>query len=452
MRREALLRHPLAIAGALIATVATVLFLVLIIAALAGLFRNPYAGLVVFVALPAALVIGLMLIPIGVWLDRRTLRRHPDAELEWPVIDFRRTRVRRVWMLITALTAVNLGVVLFAGYGALHWMESPSFCGQVCHTPMHPQFTAWSAGPHARTPCVACHISEGARGFIHAKLAGVRQLAHVTTGSFPRPVPPGAEMPPGAQAETCASCHLQGRLPGDRLRVFREYADDEANTETATPLQLRVGEPSSGERAIHWHANPAVRIEYVAADERRETISYVKVTDAQGRTKEYVAPNATTNGAAKGAAGERRTMDCIDCHNTVGHPMAPSAERAVDAAIAAGGVDRQLPFVRREGVRLLKSSYGSDEEASRAIDSGLRSFYASGASGGAIDARALARSVAGLQAAYRRNVFPAMKVAWGTYPSQLGHMTSTGCFRCHDGEHAAADGSVISADCEYCHK
>jgi hypothetical protein len=172
----------------------------------------------------------------------------------------------------------------------------------------------------------------------------------------------------------------------------------------------------------------------------------VKVTDAQGRTKEYSVPNASTNG---GAQGERRTMDCIDCHNTVGHPMAATAERAIDRAIAAGRVDRVLPFVRREGVRLLKASYGSDEEASRAIDAGLRGFYSSR---GDIDARALARSVSALQEAYRRNVFPAMKVAWGAYPSHLGHMTSTGCFRCHDGEHAAADGSVISADCEYCHK
>ena len=26
------------------------------------------------------------------------------------------------------------------------------------------------------------------------------------------------------------------------------------------------------------------------------------------------------------------------------------------------------------------------------------------------------------------------------------------CFRCHDDCHKAKDGSVISADCEYCHK
>jgi hypothetical protein len=444
MRRDALVRHPLAIAGAAIATGSAVLFAVLITAALAGLFRNPYAGLVVFVALPAALIVGLLLIPAGMWLDRRT-PREKDGTADWPIIDLRRPRTRRLGLALVALTMVNLGIVLLAGYGSLHWMESPMFCGEVCHAPMHPQLTAWRGGPHAQIACVACHIGEGPEAFVHAKLAGVRQLAHVVTGSYPRPVPPGAEMPAGAQAGSCASCHRPGRLPGDRLRVFREYADDEASTENATTLQVRVGEPAAPERAIHWHANPAIRVEYVAADARRETIPYVRVSDAQGRVKEYVAPGAG-DAAAKGV---RRMMDCIDCHNTVGHPMAQAPERAVDDAIAAGLVSRQLPFVRREGVRLVKASYASQEEAARDIERGLRSFYAARQD---IDARALAATVAALQDAWRRNVFPAMQVTWGTYPTHLGHVTSTGCFRCHDGEHAARDGSVISGDCEYCHK
>ena len=59
---------------------------------------------------------------------------------------------------------------------------------------------------------------------------------------------------------------------------------------------------------------------------------------------------------------------------------------------------------------------------------------------------------AALQAIYRRNVFPAMKVTFGTYPDNLGHTTSSGCFRCHDGSLTAKDGSTINADCEYCHK
>ena len=159
--RETLVRHPLAIAGALITTVSAVVFIALAIAVLAGMFENPYAGLVVFVAIPAVFLPGLLLIPAGMWLQQRKLRAPPRRGGGWPVLDFAR-RVRRRALVVAALTAANVVIVLLAGYGGLHWMESPTFCGQVCHTPMQPQFTAWQSAPHARVACVSCHIGEGA--------------------------------------------------------------------------------------------------------------------------------------------------------------------------------------------------------------------------------------------------------------------------------------------------
>ena len=444
--RVALARHPLAIAGALIATVSAVVFIALAIAMLAGWLENPYAGLVVFVALPAAFLLGLLLIPAGIRLQRRKLRRDPTAVAEWPVLDFRRADVRRAALIVTALTAVNIVIFLLAGYGTLHWMESPSFCGQVCHTPMHPQLTAWQEAPHARVACVSCHIGEGASAFVHAKLSGVRQLVHVMRGSYSRPIPPGAEMPPGAQGRTCASCHQAGGRGGDVVRVVREFADDEENSETKTILQLHLGPASSAGRSIHWHANPAVRVEYVATGTTNDTIPYVRVTDAKNQIKEYVAADAP-----KGLdTASRKTMDCVDCHNTVGHPIAATAERAVDDAIAAGKVSRQLAFARREGVRLVKASYASQESALDGIDRGFRDFYRQ--RNASADRNAMERSIAALQDVYRHNVFPSMKVTYGSYPNNKGHVTATGCFRCHDGAHTAKDGSTINADCEYCHK
>jgi NapC/NirT cytochrome c family, N-terminal region len=446
--RAALLRHPVAIGGALITTASAVVFVTLAIGLSAGLFeRNPYAGLVVFVAIPAVFVLGLLLIPFGMWLEERRRRLRPEETTDWPVFDFRLARVRRTALAITALTAVNIVIILLAGYGSLHWMESPQFCGQVCHTPMHPQFTAWSAAIHARVACVDCHIGEGAGAFVHAKLAGVRQLVHVATNRVPQPIPPGAEMPPGAQARTCGGCHPPGRMPGDLIHTSREYADDEANSETATTLVMHVGGGASSPRAIHWHADPAVHIEYVATDAERQTIPYVKVTDAKGQVKEYRAPDTTDQAIA---TGTRRTMDCIDCHNTVGHPIAATPEQAVDRAIAAVPESRKLPLARREGIRLVKESYPSQDEALRAIDRELRKFYESRE--GTADGAALARTISAVQEAYQRNVFPAMKVTFGTYPDNRGHVTSNGCFRCHDDSHEAKDGSKISGDCEYCHK
>jgi hypothetical protein len=61
-------------------------------------------------------------------------------------------------------------------------------------------------------------------------------------------------------------------------------------------------------------------------------------------------------------------------------------------------------------------------------------------------------AVATVQAIYAKNVFPEMRVNWGTYPNNTGHNDSPGCFRCHDGNHASSDGRVISNDCATCHE
>jgi hypothetical protein len=143
--RVALARHPLSIAGALLATATSVAFVALAIAAAAGMFDNPYAGLVIFVVLPALFLLGLLLIPLGMWRQRRNRLRHPTAAAEeWPVLDFSQPNVRRAALIFTALTTVNVVIILLAGYGSLHWMDSASFCGQTCHMPTHPQFTAGS--------------------------------------------------------------------------------------------------------------------------------------------------------------------------------------------------------------------------------------------------------------------------------------------------------------------
>jgi hypothetical protein len=444
-RLEGLVRHPLAIAGALITTASAVVFIALTIAVFAGMFANPYAGLVVFIAIPAIFVAGLVMIPAGMWLQRKKLERHPDAPAGWPVFDFHERRVRHIALAVVALTAVNGVIILLAGYGSLHYMESPAFCGQTCHVPMTPQFTAWQAGPHSKVACVGCHVGEGARGFVQAKLAGTRQLAHVITNNIPKPIHPGTQMHEGQQAQTCLGCHQPHRVAGDRIRVFREYADDEANTETITVLQMHLGGPAAGGRSIHKHADPSIRIEYVADAKSREVIPYVKVTNAKGEVKEYRKEGNT----AAVAADTLKTMDCVDCHNTLGHPIAPTAAKAVDEAIAAGLISRALPYVRREGVRLLTATYPSHEAAAPAIERGLREVFQSQAGA---DQQAVQGAVAALQALYRRNVFPTMKVTWGSYPDNRGHITNPGCVRCHDDSLTAPDGTAISGDCELCHK
>ena len=93
------------------------------------------------------------------------------------------------------------------------------------------------------------------------------------------------------------------------------------------------------------------------------------MTNAQGQVREFTADGATPADIAK---GQRRTMDCIDCHNVVAHRVAPTPEQAVDRAIATGRIQRGLPFVRREGVRLMKASHATEDAAARTIEDELR--------------------------------------------------------------------------------
>jgi hypothetical protein len=124
----------------------------------------------------------------------------------------------------------------------------------------------------------------------------------------------------------------------------------------------------------------------------------------------------------------------------------------VDAAIATGEISRDLPFVRREAIAALTASYPNRQAASDGIAQKLRTFYrTSYADLYAGQRQAVEKAIAAAQFAYYRNVFPTMKVGWGTYPNNIGHMDFPGCFRCHDDSHTAKDGSVIRQDCDLCH-
>jgi len=145
-------------------------------------------------------------------------------------------------------------------------------------------------------------------------------------------------------------------------------------------------------------------------------------------------------------------MDCVDCHNRPSHPFSASAERAVDSALASNEIAHDLPFVRREGVAALKAEYSSQEAASNAIAEKVRGFYRTTYPPLYAQKRQeIERAVSALQGLYTRNVFPSMKVGWGSYPNNIGHMDFPGCFRCHDDSHKTQDGSVIKQDCDTCH-
>ena len=144
-------------------------------------------------------------------------------------------------------------------------------------------------------------------------------------------------------------------------------------------------------------------------------------------------------------------MDCIDCHNRAAHSF-DTPSQALNQDMVAGTPSTALPFVHKEGLMLIKATYPSQAEADARIISGLDSFYRTQYPQVWNTQRTLVDQAAKtLATIYDQNVFPFMKVTWGTHPNNLGHNTYPGCFRCHDGSHTSKSGVTITNDCTVCH-
>jgi hypothetical protein len=216
---------------------------------------------------------------------------------------------------------------------------------------------------------------------------------------------------------------------------------------------MMVGGGTTG--GIHGaHMGPGVHIRYAAADKKRQTIPWVEYSNAEysnssNVTRAYLADGSTPDSVRPLPTFE---MQCVDCHNRPAHSL-ELADQAVDRALAAGRISATLPFAKKTAVELLKASYSSDDDAANKIPAGLNSFYQQKyADVWAKRSDAIQRAGQAILAIYQNNVFPDLKVTWGTYPNNLGHFDYPGCFRCHDGGHSSADKKTITQDCSTCHQ
>jgi hypothetical protein len=145
-------------------------------------------------------------------------------------------------------------------------------------------------------------------------------------------------------------------------------------------------------------------------------------------------------------------MQCVDCHNRPTHTF-DLPDRAMDKAMALGEIPVTLPYIKKTGLAALKENYLSNKEANEQVPASVVAFYQKnypdvyGKRSQDINQAAQA-----ILAIYNRNVFPDLKVTWGTYPNNLGHTDFPGCFRCHDGSHTTADNVSITQDCNTCHE
>ena len=442
----------LSLTGLMIAAVSVLLIGFLLIISTLMNARTTYLGLIIFILLPGALILGLILIVLGMVLSRK---KRAGQTKGWPQIDLNKKEHRRAFILSFVGLAVFLLISAVGSYQAFRLTESVEFCGQLCHSVMHPEYTAYQNSPHARVACVQCHVGEGADWYVRSKISGMYQVISVAFRLYPKPIPtPIHNLRPAR--ETCERCHWPQKFFARTIRTEYHYLPDEHNTRWQIQLTMKIGGEHAAQglqKGIHWHINPDIRVEYIASDEKREEIPWVRLTNLKTGEQEIFQDeeNPLSEEALKNA--EIRTMDCMDCHNRPSHQYKPPAY-FVNEAIAAGAIPQALPNIKAQAVEICDQAkdFSTMDSALVFIARQLRTFYEENypqiATG---QPQLLSQAIEGLQNYFSQNIFPDMKVKWAAYPSHIGHMEFNGCFRCHNDSHKSKEGKVISKDCNLCH-
>ncbi|MEI7937583.1 MAG: NapC/NirT family cytochrome c [Verrucomicrobiota bacterium] len=442
VRRSTVFRNWLSLTGLVIVIGSLFSFFFLLLLDALAHFANPYVGILTYLVAPGFLVIGLLVALLGAFLRHRQIIR-TSGPLPPLRIDLTRPRDRRLFGFFLAGGVLFLLVAALGSYQTYHFTESVNFCGQACHGVMKPEYVTYLHSPHAKVPCAECHIGKGANWYVRSKLSGTYQVYATLADKYPRPIPTPVKNLRPAQ-ETCEECHWPQKFVGNLERSYNYFLSDETNTPFTVRMLMNVGggDPTHGPvGGIHWHMNVGNKVEYLASDEARQKIPYVRVTElAQGVVTEFRTPKFTNTVDE----ASLRTMDCMDCHNRPAHRY-QTPNTAVNLAMFLGKIDRGLPLVKSNALHVLTQSYTNDTQALQTIATTLSQRYPN-------DPR-IRSAIGAVQEIYTNNFFPEMKASWKTYPDNIGHKDWPGCFRCHDGLHKTADGkrSIKANDCNACH-
>lgn len=449
--RRNLFTFPMTAIGGGMMAAGVLAFLILAAIDLASGVENPYRAIVTWIGIPAVVTLGALLVVIGGFRHARKARKRGERIRFALRIEPSNPRYMRNLALFLGITIVLLAIVAYSGVRAYEATESTAFCGDTCHQVMGPQNTTYQASAHARVPCTECHIGPGGSFWVKSKIDGIRQVWKTMFDSFERPIATPIETLRPAQ-ETCEECHWPEQFYGQQLLNINYYRTDEANSPWTISMLVNVGggNPRTGRlEGIHWHMITDNTIEYIATDEQRQEIPWVRVTDGAGTATVYADADEAID--PDDDRYEIRVFDCIDCHNRPSHSFQPPAT-AINLEMSRGTISRNLPFIRQVGLDLLNAEYQTTEEANAAIPAGLTSFYETEYPGDLEALRAEIEMAADtLVGVYNENFFPEMRTDYRARTNNLSHFVNDGCFRCHNPELQSASGSTISNDCDSCH-
>jgi hypothetical protein len=318
---------------------------------------------------------------------------------------------------------------------------------------MSPEATVYATSPHAQIDCVQCHVGHGGDSYLRAKIGGMRQVLAVATGHIERPIPTPIRNR-RLSSDMCQSCHTKERDIGYKAVTRTRFLNEENSSPVTLHMMMKVGGAKNGlmqGSGIHYHMMIAGKVEYIARDQKRQDIPWVRVTGQDGGVREYANESFPLTDEERESL-EVRQMECVDCHSRPAHQF-PSPVDSVDAALETGRISPKIPFIKEASVRALDGGYATTEEALAEIDGRIRDFYEEEHPDVLENGHAdlLEESGRELRDIYQRTIFPEMKANWSAHPDNIGHRDSLGCFRCHNDEMVDEDGETIFTDCMKCH-
>ena len=145
----------LTIIGSIIAGINLLLIALLFIISTIFNQANTNLGLFIYIILPGFLILGLFMVPIGMFRERRRILRSGDHEANrFPRIDLNDPRHRNAFIIFTITTIIILFLSTLGSFEAYHITESVEFCGTLCHQVMEPEYTAYQK--FSSRKCIMC--------------------------------------------------------------------------------------------------------------------------------------------------------------------------------------------------------------------------------------------------------------------------------------------------------
>jgi hypothetical protein len=447
--------------GGYLATFGTISGMVYIVMTLLYGGENAYAGIIFLAVVPPSFFGGLLLVPFGLYLEfKRRCRQNPSLG-EKSLGTILKTLsgesdVRNRILTFVVFSGVNIALTMIIFVASLEYLDSPSFCGQLCHAVMIPEFSAYERSPHARVPCVQCHIGPGASWFVKSKIAGLRQVYAIMAKTYSRPIPTPIEQLRPAR-DTCEQCHWPEKFHQDKLKIITHYKNDRANTKYYTAVLLKIGGPEAeGAKptGIHWHVSGGNRVIYASEKGERKDIPWIRFERDGQPPVEYRFTGSNLSDAEI-AALPKRTMDCVDCHNRPTH-IYRTADTELETMFGRFPELQTVPYLKKAASEVLAQHFSEDAIEKGEPGKALRAWYADHPEEKP-ESRLLELAAEKVQEIYRQNIWPTMNIGWETYPNhighpnQIGHSVSQGCLRCHGNNHVTAEGKAVRSDCRLCH-